>query len=100
MAKTRLLWCWRCKAEVRVYEDDREWAAATKQLKDVRRMQGLTLNEALAKRPDLIGVSHHHASRFGPPCHTCGKPLRSPRATHCAACGAAVFRPEPAGRYH
>jgi hypothetical protein len=31
---------------------------------------------------------HHRISKFGPPCLKCGKPLRTPQAVHCAACGA------------
>jgi hypothetical protein len=35
-------------------------------------------------------ILHHRVSNFGAPCRVCGKPLRSPRARLCAACGAAV----------
>lgn len=34
---------------------------------------------------------HHRLSSFGPPCHRCGRPLRTPRARHCAACGEPAF---------
>lgn len=30
---------------------------------------------------------HHVASYYGPPCGTCGKPLRTPKARLCVACG-------------
>lgn len=32
-------------------------------------------------------VQHHVVSYHGPPCPVCGKPLRTPQAKLCAACG-------------
>jgi rRNA maturation endonuclease Nob1 len=41
--------------------------------------------ETMAHPDDLYAAQN---SRYGPDCHACGKPLRTPRAKLCAACGA------------
>jgi hypothetical protein len=38
-------------------------------------------------------VLHHRASLCGQPCQFCGKPLRTPAASFCAACGASQEQP-------
>jgi hypothetical protein len=40
------------------------------------------------KETNVSALYHHRISLYGPPCAACGKPLRSPRASFCAACGA------------
>ena len=32
-------------------------------------------------------VMHHRVEQYGPPCPQCAKPLRTPEARFCAACG-------------
>ncbi|KAB8141757.1 hypothetical protein F8S13_18195 [Chloroflexia bacterium SDU3-3] len=38
--------------------------------------------------PDQNEIRHHRIALYGPPCAACGKPLRTPQARMCAACGA------------
>ncbi len=44
------------------------------------------------RETNVNAIWHHRLSLHGPPCIVCGKPLRTPRAKLCAACGA------PAGK--
>ena len=34
-----------------------------------------------------IAVLHHEVDQYGPPCPRCHKPLRTPKARFCVACG-------------
>jgi hypothetical protein len=39
------------------------------------------------RETDWNKVFHHRIANYGDPCSNCGKPLRSPTAKDCAACG-------------
>lgn len=106
----RDLFCWRCNMVIPMLEDD-EWGLVAPLLRDsiselqrYRHEHGLSLAEAkdrvfgraaLDKYRELTGFSetnanaiwHHYVSLYGPPCVSCGKPLRTPRASFCASCG-------------
>lgn len=90
--------------------DEAEWAQLApllgnmvERIKSYREQHGVGLSEAhrhayddaLAHYRELTGFDetnpnalwHHRLSLYGPPCGHCGKPLRTPRAKLCAACG-------------
>src|SRR5690606_25599247 len=109
------LWCWRCRQEMPMLDEDEgpEMEAALRagirNRKARRAATGASLAavsedeqpqaqyaDALHRYEQLTGYRetnplalwHHRASLYGPPCSNCGKPLRTPQAKLCAACGA------------
>lgn len=83
---------------------DAVYRACTTAVQEYRQTKGVTLAGApidelfapvTAAYERLTGHSgmyhnaamHHRLSLYGPPCHQCGKPVRTPRATYCAPCG-------------
>lgn len=98
----QMLWCWRCQTEVPMLDED-EWTEVETVLypRDTgsgrpalpqRLRQVSEVYERLTgwRGVHANAVVHHRASQFGPPCRSCGRPLRTPRASFCAACGADV----------
>jgi hypothetical protein len=107
----KMLYCWRCKREAPML-DEHEWelisphlTEAAREIKTYRATHGASVREAkdevygdgaLRRYFELTGfretnvdaIWHHRLSRFGPPCATCAKPLRTPRAKFCGECGA------------
>jgi hypothetical protein len=105
------LYCWRCDLVVPMLTE-REWEVmepvlhqAILDVQAYRSDHGVTLKEAvrhghgesaLRLYRDITGRSetnsdaiwHHRVSIYGPPCKGCSKPLRTPQASFCAACGA------------
>ena len=102
-------YCWRCKIDVPMLTEE-EWSLVRPgdviaEIKRYREATGCSLAEAnrkgwgqrsLAAYERITGfkesnphaLPHHRISLYGPQCHVCGKPLRTPKAEHCAACGA------------
>jgi len=113
----RTIYCWR-RVDVPMLTDE-EWslvgphlADAAEQIKRYREKHSCSLAEArskgfgaeaLAAYKKLTGFDetnadalfHHRLSIYGPPCENCGKPLRTPQARSCAACGF----PRPLAKY-
>jgi hypothetical protein len=75
------------------------------QIQQYRQETGVSLAEAFRdnmRLPSLIAyeritgssaghinaLMHHRLTLYGPACTACGKPLRTPTASFCAACGA------------
>jgi hypothetical protein len=109
------LWCWRCNADMPML-DEREFAGIAplhtlglQSVKEYRANTGAPLKnvpltehfqEMLAQYEAITGfketnpnaVWHHRLSLYGPPCKSCGKPLRSPKAKLCGSCMAPISK--------
>ncbi|TYP74822.1 DUF3450 domain-containing protein [Paenibacillus methanolicus] len=106
----KFMWCWRCEQDMPMLDEEEyarmnalygECMRATEEfrLKHGLPAQMTSMNERF--RPvveayeQLTGYSnvhhnaimHHRISMYGVRCNCCGKPLRTPTANLCAACG-------------
>jgi len=106
----KVMWCWRCNMEVPML-DEAEFAVVEKLysegitnrkefcLKHNVSFSKCPINEFFAPVQDAYermtgmkesnhnAIMHHRISLYGVFCEHCGKPLRTPRASFCAACG-------------
>jgi hypothetical protein len=93
------LWCWRCKMEIGML-DEEEFAIAAKLYSNTFRIDVNRNREELSQPlldyyNSLTGedetnpnaIMHHRIAQYGTACEKCGKPYRTPKATFCAACG-------------
>ena len=96
----KMLWCWRCKAEMPMLTDEgfALVAARSPVPHKISLRQERAWRDFLDEYERITGyretnqnaIYHHVLSYYGPPCAACGKPLRSPRAKLCGACMAPV----------
>ncbi|HEY9059913.1 MAG TPA: hypothetical protein VIO64_05315 [Pseudobacteroides sp.] len=110
----KIMWCWRCKQTVGMLNEDeynrihRIYGECMEKAKLYRKNTGSSLEKTplddffkpvIEEYEKITGfkgfhhnaVMHHRISIYGQPCKCCGKPLRTPRAKMCAACGAKVI---------
>jgi hypothetical protein len=109
----KTLYCWRCNREVPML-DEKEYellsqvhANCAGEVKTYREVHAVELDDTpryalmtpvLDEYRRLTGVDEtdpdhvlkHRLALYGAPCRACGLPLRTARATFCAACGEAV----------
>lgn len=106
----KIMWCWRCKMEVPMLDEEefgvfhKLYSQCMSSVKRYRETRGTSLKETpidyffkplrdeYARLTGMVdchqnAIMHHSISIYGPPCETCGKPLRTPQAAFCAACG-------------
>lgn len=104
-----MLWCWRCKCEMPMLDED-EYAEVAclynesiRAIKEFRERHGVPLKDASIherfrpvrdeyerltgiKESNENAIMHHRLSLYGPPCKRCQRPLRTPKAKLCGSC--------------
>jgi hypothetical protein len=93
------LWCWRCKMQIPMLDEEEFKRVTSKhgpkegdtRASIIERFHGPVLREyerlTGLHETNPNAVYHHRLSLYGPPCSNCDRPLRTPRARFCAACG-------------
>ena len=85
----KMYYCWRCQMEMPMLEEY-EWKQVLPLFRsDTGRKRVLALYKEFTgfDETNPAAVAHHRLSNFGPPCETCGRLYRTPRAKLCAECG-------------
>ncbi len=110
----KTLWCWRCKMEIPMLDEEEyaqisalysEGVRATKKSRQkfdlpLDRMPSMKerFRPMLDAYERLTGfreenpnaIMHHRIATYGQPCQRCGKALRTPKARKCFECGLVV----------
>jgi hypothetical protein len=109
----KMLWCWRCRAEMPMLDEDefasvdalyRECMFASREFRQAHKppSESGSIGERFAsvrrRYEEITGMKdchenailHHRLALYGPPCGACGRPLRTPRARVCGSCMAPI----------
>lgn len=100
------MYCWRCDMVIPMLDDEeymrvhkREgeiWKNRENYSKNGLAVFKRSIGEAVLEEynkitgfneTNYLAIYHHRISIYGEPCGNCGKPLRTPLARFCAACG-------------
>jgi len=109
----KMLWCWRCQQEMPMLEAEESllvykareggmWVVEEEAKRRGRILHPMELTGVAQRLQPMLemyrlltgfvetnpnAVFHHVVAQYGPPCPECQKPLRTPEARFCAACG-------------
>jgi hypothetical protein len=106
----KVMWYWRCKMDAPMLDEEEFRLVSGLHSEGIKAIKkyGETNKAALDETPiellqapmrekykELTGfeetnhtaILHHRISSYGGPCKKCGKPMRTPQAAFCAACG-------------
>jgi hypothetical protein len=90
----RVLYCWRCRRELPMLSEEEYQFVMSFLSADSGVPFGGRQENALEAYGQITGeretkftvLYHHRLALYGPPCHFCHKPLRTPRAELCGSC--------------
>ncbi|MBN8227241.1 hypothetical protein JYK02_06925 [Corallococcus macrosporus] len=89
--------------EVEFEEVSNLYRAAFRSTEPTMEARFASVSQAYERLTGYVGchpnaVMHHRIAQYGPPCTACGKPLRTPEARYCAACGNVRQPPDASSR--
>lgn len=97
----KMMWCWRCKTDVPMLDDDEyRQVMAVRGTGQQGSIKEKMYGPMLAEYERITGfhelnanaIFYHRVSDYGPPCASCGRPLRTPKAKLCGHCMKRVDR--------